>query len=115
MKVVSFYRFLNLEDPEAVNASLQSLCDGQDLLGTILVANEGVNGTIAGARDAVQAVLTWLENSLALKDPIEARWTDADKAPFRRMRVRSKNEIVTLGRPDIRPQSSFVDWQARAS
>jgi UPF0176 protein len=76
------------------------------LLGTILVASEGVNGTLAGSGDAVQAVFTWLEDTLGLGNSIEARWTDAGEAPFRRMRVRLKNEIVTLGRPDIKPQKS---------
>jgi UPF0176 protein len=74
------------------------------LLGTILLAEEGVNGTLAGSREAVEAVLAWLSDTLALEEPIEARWTEAAAAPFRRMRVRSKKEIVTLGRPDIRPQ-----------
>jgi UPF0176 protein len=106
LKVVSFYRFLDLDDPKTICGSLQSLCDERGLLGTILVAAEGINGTIAGSRDAVEAVFAWLEVVLALDEPIEARWTDATEAPFRRMRVRLKKEIVTLGRPDIRPQQS---------
>ena len=106
MKVVSFYRFLDLQDPQATCTALQSLCDENGLLGTILVASEGVNGTLAGNRDAVQAVFNWLEAKLRLESPFEARWTDAGEAPFRRMRVRLKKEIVTLGRPDIRPQDS---------
>ena len=106
MKVVSFYRFVDLEDPQGLRLSLQSLCDEKGLLGTILLAEEGVNGTLAGSREAVAAVLAWLRDTLALEEPIEARWTEAAAAPFRRMRVRSKKEIVTLGRPDIRPQRS---------
>ena len=106
MKVVSFYRFVDLEDPQGLGSSLQSLCDEKGLLGTILLAEEGVNGTLAGDREAVAAVLAWLSDTLALEEPIEARWTEAAAAPFRRMRVRSKKEIVTLGRPDIRPQRS---------
>ena len=116
MKVVSFYRFLDLEDPKALSAALQSLCDQNGLLGTVLVADEGVNGTLAGGREAVNAVLAWLREALKLEEPIEARWTDAVEAPFRRMRVRLKKEIVTLGRPDIKPQRltgkhvSPVEW-----
>jgi len=104
LKVVSFYRFLDIEDPKAVRATLQSLCDENSLLGTILVAGEGVNGTIAGSHEAIEEVFAWLRDALELEEPIEARWTDATEAPFRRMRVRLKKEIVTLGRPDIRPQ-----------
>jgi UPF0176 protein len=106
LKVVSFYRFVDLEDSQGLGSSLQSLCDEKGLLGTILLAEEGVNGTLAGSREAVAAVLAWLSDTLALEEPIEARWTEAAAAPFRRMRVRSKKEIVTLGRPDIRPQRS---------
>lgn len=106
MKVVSFYRFLDLEDPQELRSSLQWLCDEKGLVGTILLAEEGVNGTLAGSREAVEAVFAWLSDTLALEEPIEARWTEAAEAPFRRMRVRLKKEIVTLGRPDIRPQRS---------
>ena len=106
MKVVSFYQFLDLEDAKGLGESLQALCDQHDLLGTILVAGEGVNGTIAGSREAIQSVFVWLEDALPLSESIEARWTNADEAPFRRMRVRLKKEIVTLGRPDIKPQRS---------
>ena len=116
MKVASFYRFLDLKDPTTLASRLRSLCEETGLLGTILVADEGFNGTIAGSRDSVQAVFTWLEVTLRLDERIEARWTDAGDAPFRRMCVRLKNEIVTLGRPDIKPQRltgkhvSPVEW-----
>jgi len=106
MKVASFYRFHDVEQPRAICESLQSLCDEQSLLGTVLVADEGVNGTIAGSHEAIIAVFAWLEETLALPGPIEARRTEAADAPFRRMRVRLKKEIVTLGRPNIRPQRS---------
>ncbi len=103
MNVVSFYRFLDLPDPEMLQARLQTLCDQNDLRGTILVAGEGFNGTIAGSAEAVHAVFDFLQQELSLHKPIDARWTEADAAPFRRMRVRLKNEIVTLGRADIKP------------
>jgi UPF0176 protein len=103
MNVVSFYRFLDLEDPQALRDELQALCDEHGLLGTILVATEGFNGTIAGSKEAIRTVLSWLQDRFDIAEPLDARWTDADEAPFRRMRVRVKKEIVTLGRPDILP------------
>jgi UPF0176 protein len=106
LKVVSFYRFFDLNDPQVTCTMLHSLCEENGLLGTVLVASEGVNGTLAGSRNAIQAVFTWFEDTLGLETPIEARWTDAGEAPFRRMRVRLKKEIVTLGRPDIKPHES---------
>ncbi len=106
MKVVSFYRFLDLEDAKALSTTLQSLCEEKGLLGTILIADEGVNGTLAGSPEAVESVFAWLREALELEQAIEARWTDVADAPFRRMRVRLKKEIVTLGRPDIKPHES---------
>jgi hypothetical protein len=103
MKIVSFYRFTSISDPETLRAELQTQCERQDLLGTVLVAEEGVNGTLAGDEAALQTFFRWLEGELALAEPLDGRWTEADEAPFQRMRVRLKKEIVALGRPDIRP------------
>lgn len=103
MNVVAFYRFTDVLKPENIRDGLLKLCQEQDLLGTVLVATEGINGTLAGDGHAIQLVFDWLCKELALRDPIEGRWTEASDAPFRRMRVKVKNEIVTLGRPDIRP------------
>jgi UPF0176 protein len=104
MNVVSFYRFLDLAEPEALAAGLRAECGRRGVLGTVLVAAEGVNGTIAGAAADLRGVLTWIECVLALATPLEGRWTQAAEAPFRRLRVCVKREIVALGRPDLRPQ-----------
>jgi UPF0176 protein len=118
MNVAAFYRFIDVPDAPALREDLQAVCERESVLGTILVAEEGVNGTLAGTRDSIARVLQWIEQKLSLDEPIEARWTEADEAPFRRLRVRVKKEIVTLGRPDIRPQEktgsyvSAADWNA---
>lgn len=106
MNVVSFYRFLDISEPEVLRDALQTLCDEQGLLGTVLVATEGFNGTIAGERDAIGAVLDWLRARFDIGEPLDARWTNGEEPPFRRMRVRVKREIVTLGRPDILPHKT---------
>ena len=103
MKVASFYRFLDLDSPEVFKNGLQETCEQKELLGTILVAKEGFNGSLTGEADGIAAVFDWIEQELALAEPIEARWNDVEAAPFRRMRVRLKKEIVSLGRPDILP------------
>jgi len=103
MKVASFYRFLDLSDPKDFKNALQGICDEQGLLGTVLVAHEGFNGSITGGESAIHHVFAWLEETLELDSPIEARWNAVSEPPFRRMRVKLKKEIVTLGRPDILP------------
>lgn len=103
MKVASFYRFLDVENPGRFRADLQAFCEQQGLLGTILVAGEGFNGSITGDEAAIRGVFSFIEERFSLDEPIEARWNDVNEAPFRRMRVRLKKEIVTLGRPDILP------------
>lgn len=103
MNVVSFYRFTNIAEPQQLRDDLLKHCIEQDLLGTILVAEEGVNGTLAGDEGAIRTTFSWLENELSLDESLEGRWTEADEVPFQRMRVKVKKEIVALGRPDIRP------------
>ena len=103
MKVASFYRFLDISDPGDLRDALQAACEQQGVLGTILVAGEGFNGSLAGEEGTILAVFAFIEERLSLEHAIEARWNDVNSAPFRRMRVRLKNEIVTLGRPDILP------------
>jgi UPF0176 protein len=103
VKVASFYRFLDLAEAGGFRDALLELCRDRGLLGTVLVAAEGVNGSLAGNETDIRAVFAWIENRLSLRQPIEARWNEVSEPPFRRMRVRLKKEIVTLGRPDIHP------------
>ena len=106
MNVVSFYRFVEVLDAATLQRELQRLCDASSLLGTILVADEGINGTLAGSREGVLGIFDFLASRLGLDGDIDARWTEATEAPFRRMRVRLKKEIVTMGRVDVEPQRS---------
>jgi UPF0176 protein len=118
MKVVSFYRFTDIRNPAGLQRELQALCESEGLLGTILLAGEGVNGTLAGPRDVLERVLDRLQELLGLDSLLQCRWTGASSAPFRRMRVRVKEEIVALGRPELRPQErtgrhvSPAEWNA---
>ena len=118
MNVVAFYRFTEVEDPQKLRASLHAMCEELALLGTVLIAEEGVNGTLAGDATGLQKILDWLQSRLSLESPIDGRWTQASEAPFRRMRVKVKKEIVTLGQPDIRPHEKTgqhvlpEDWNA---
>ena len=103
MKVVSLYKFMDIDDPDSFRDQLKVLCDEQSLLGTILVAREGFNGTIAGNESAINVVLNFIRDRFKLNKELEAFWADSKEAPFRKMRVKVKKEIVSLGRPDVLP------------
>lgn len=116
--VVSFYRFFDLADPARLRSELQAVCEERGLLGTILLASEGINGTLTGAGTDIRAVFAWLRETLDLDSDLDGRWTQASEAPFRRLRIREKKEIVALGRPQVRPQEntgthvSPAEWNA---
>ena len=98
----ALYKFVELPDFAALQPPLLACCDAQSVKGTLLLAPEGINGTIAGPADGVHAVLAFLraDSRLATLEHKEA-W--ADHLPFYRMKVRLKREIVTMGVPDVHP------------
>ena len=116
IRVAALYRFARVADPTALRDHLETLC-GADIRGTLLVAHEGVNGTIAGPGAAIAHVV---EAVRALPDfeRTEVKYSDADRMPFHRLKVRVKPEIVTLGLPDLEPAANagtYVaaeDWNA---
>ena len=101
--VVTFYKFVRLPDFAEKRDLLLSHCEAQGIRGTILLAAEGINGTIAGSGEAIDSVLSFLRSDPRLVD-LEHKESYADTAPFDRMKVRLKKEIVTLGLPEIDPR-----------
>ncbi|MBC7284186.1 rhodanese-related sulfurtransferase [Hoeflea sp.] len=100
--VAALYHFARLSGHEALQEPLADLCNRERVKGTLLLAREGVNGTIAGSRTAIDAVLAHLHAIPGL-EALEHKESSAHKMPFRRMKVRLKKEIVTMGVPDIDP------------
>ena len=116
--VAAFYHFADIARPEALVADLQRLGEAAGLRGSVLVAAEGVNGTVAGPRAGIDRLIGRLR-AVPGFDAVRPRLSAADSgAPFARFKVRLKREIVTMGRPDIRPADatgSYVaprDWNA---
>ena len=101
-QVAAFYKFVLLDDYKEIQPRLQKFCDDHNLYGMILLAKEGVNSTVAGAPDDVAALLAYLRSDPRLAD-LTAKFSDADDKPFRRMKVRLKKEIVTLGIGELDP------------
>jgi UPF0176 protein len=112
--VATFYQFVRLPDFAEKRQPLLDYCQQVALKGTILLAEEGVNGTIAGSRAAVDAVLAYLRSDDRLAD-LEHKESIANALPFDRLKVRLKNEIVTLGMPEVNPSEqvgTYVSPQA---
>ncbi|MFV1963491.1 MAG: hypothetical protein ACC658_16890, partial [Acidimicrobiia bacterium] len=93
--IAAFYLFADLPDHEALRDRLVALGAEGDVKGTVLVASEGVNGTIAGAKDEVEVFLDLLRSDQRLA-ALEEKWSIAEEDPFLRLKVRLKKEIVTL-------------------
>ncbi|MEH2128720.1 oxygen-dependent tRNA uridine(34) hydroxylase TrhO [Nostoc sp.] len=100
--VAALYKFVRLPDFAEKRDSLLSYCQAQGVKGTILLALEGINGTIAGSPQAIDSVLWFLRSDPRLAD-LESKESYTETPPFERMKVRLKQEIVTLGLPEIDP------------
>jgi UPF0176 protein len=102
MIAAAFYKFVPLADFASLKAPLLQFCEERGIKGTILLAAEGINGTIAGPAEQVREVLVYLRGDPRLAD-LEHKESPATKRPFYRMKVRLKREIVTLGVPGVDP------------
>jgi UPF0176 protein len=114
--IAAFYHFAPLENYEAMKMPLLAFCNDHKLKGTVLLAAEGINSTISGTREAMDAFLAHLKSDPRLAD-LEWKESYLDHQPFERMKVRLKKEIVRLGVEDlnIANRGHYVepkDWDA---
>ncbi|NER79166.1 MAG: rhodanese-related sulfurtransferase [Leptolyngbya sp. SIO1D8] len=100
--VATFYKFVTLQDCTVLQQSLQTLCAHTSLRGTILLATEGINATVAGHGADVVQLIDWLQHDSHFSD-LMVKTSTFDENPFGRMKVKIKAEIVTLGDPAINP------------
>ena len=109
--IAALYRFVRLDDHEDMQQQLYQKMVELDICGSLLLANEGINGTVAGTRDGIDRLLAYLRNDDRLA-ALEVKESFADERPFRRTRVRLKKEIVTMGVEGIDPNhavGTYVD------
>ncbi|WP_170447438.1 oxygen-dependent tRNA uridine(34) hydroxylase TrhO [Ruegeria arenilitoris] len=102
--IAALYHFTRFADPDALRAPLLELCRAQSVKGTLLLAHEGINGTIAGPRAGIDAVLAHIRVLPGCAD-LEWKEATASQPPFGKMKVRLKKEIVTMGQPDVDPRA----------
>ena len=120
IRVTALYHFTRFEDPEALQGPLRETLAGLGIKGTILLAGEGVNGTIAGTPEAMDAGEVALRALPGCAD-MAVKHSHAEAMPFLRLKVRLKKEIVTMGVDGIDPQKivgTYVkpaDWNALIS
>ncbi len=103
--VAALYRFTRLEDFQSLREPLLALMLERDVKGTLLLAREGINGTISGRRADIDAVLDWLRADPRLEE-LEYKESFTDEHPFLRTKVKLKKEIVTMGVEDLDPNRS---------
>jgi len=117
IRISSFYKFQPLPDYHALQAPLRARCEAAQVRGTILLAAEGINATIAGEHDAVEQILRFLRADPRLSD-LTCKDSTHDSIPFQRLKVRLKREIVAMKNPDTKPSLQVgeyvepADWNA---
>ncbi len=119
-RVAALYRFCRLERYEALRQPLAAFCCARGIKGTLLLASEGINGTVAGTEDAIGELIDFLNEQPEFVG-LDVKYSSAVEMPFHRMKVRLKSEIVTMGVEGIDPLGSVgayvvaADWNALIS
>jgi UPF0176 protein len=109
ISVAALYRFAPVDEIETTCADILRVCDDGGVKGTILVAHEGINGTIAGEPSAVDKVVAHIRTLPGFAE-LDVKYSHADKMPFYRLKVRHKKEIVTMGIAGIDPRREVGDY-----
>ena len=117
IQIAALYRFARISQPDALRTLLEQICERAGVKGMLLVAREGINGTIAGTEDDLDKAVTAIRAITGLDD-LEIKFSFARTMPFLRMKVKLKREIVTIGDDSVDPllaAGTYVeakDWNA---
>ena len=115
--IASFYKFVPIRNLDKLQNTLYHICRNLGISGTILLADEGINGTIAGTRNSIADLYQWFCNQPNL-NALQIKYSEDTSVPFHRLKVRIKKEIVTMGKPRIDPTSKVgtyvdpLDWNS---
>ena len=109
-KVAALYKFFEIDNPLELQISLKKILKNHSIFGTILVGSEGINGTIAAKdKENLSKALTYLKKLKGFKD-LDIKFSDSQKNPFIRLKVKLKEEIVTIGDKSIDPSKSAGEY-----
>ena len=120
-RVAAFYQFAGLPDFRELREPLRAICSGLQLKGSVLLAHEGINGTLAGGADAIGKFVHELRHGALFGgrlDNLELKFSASSAMPFQRLKIRLKKEIVTLGDASADPTRQVgiyvdaADWNA---
>lgn len=100
--VAALYQFVSLPDYESLREPLLNQCQQENIMGTLLLAEEGINGTVSGSREGIDRLLAYLKKDVRFAQ-LEHKESFYDEQPFYRMKVKLKREIVTMGVDGIDP------------
>ena len=103
--VCALYKFVRLDDFEEIQNPLKLFLESLNIRGTLLLAKEGINGTISGDKDNILKAIDHLQSDKRFRE-LEIKYSYSKKPPFKRLKVKLKKEIVTLGVSDIDPKNS---------
>jgi UPF0176 protein len=101
---IAAYKFVTLDDPAALRASILQRAGAEGLKGTVLLATEGINLFLAGARARADGFLAWLRADARFAD-LDVKFSYSDNVPFRKLLVKVKREIIRMDHPAIRPEA----------
>ncbi|MHA6346064.1 oxygen-dependent tRNA uridine(34) hydroxylase TrhO [Roseivivax sp. CAU 1761] len=112
-RVAALYRFTRFDDPAALRPGLEAACRAGGVTGTLILAREGINGTIAGPAQGLDRAVAAIR-ALPGCAAIEVKYSEAEARPFARLKVRLKSEIVTMGQPGLDPERAAGTYVAPA-
>ncbi|ALE02918.1 rhodanese-related sulfurtransferase [Bartonella ancashensis] len=110
-KVAALYCFADLGECCQLQRPLLDLCQAHGIKGTLLLAKEGINGTVAGSPDAIEVLVRFITAKPVFRE-LELKYSWASKMPFHRIKVRLKKEIVTMGIEDVNPLKAVGTYVA---
>jgi len=111
--IAALYQFHRLEDLESARAKLLARCDQLGIRGTFILAHEGINGTVAGARESINVLRDFLRDEFGF-DHLEYKESFAEETPLQQMKIKIKQEIVTLRHPGVDPTEVVGEYVAPA-